>query len=775
MAQHDPYIDKQIGNYRIEQMIASGAFGTVYLASHLYLKQRTVVIKMLHALHLGSDEEKEQFLQEAQILETLKGLANILPLLDVGIDGNVPYMIAEYAEQGSLRARMRQRGLPLPLQEALTIIEQVGRGLQNAHNQGIVHRDLKPENILFNAKGEALLADFGISTVLSTSSVRHTQVIGTPAYMAPEQFLGEVCKENDQYALACIAYELLTGHKLFEAPDLVSMGFLHATRAPTPPRQFNPQIPESVEHAVLRALSKDRTERYPSVSGFVAALKNVDNNKDRGMLPLAQRQLTSPTLPSTQPAARNPSVLASPISYNTTMPAPAGPSAPTQAFYPAETRVIVHDPTAEASPPMHNISPPSTGWSPPGGNMSPHRMPPPKRNGPAIIIVALVILTLLVIGGGAAILLSPNMFRSTGASSPATITITPTSKTVQDNYTMQGVTSNANPANRQVTVRQLTSTKTATDTVNTTGHTQTAAAAAAGTLTFTNGSLAPFNVASGTQFSTPNGVVVVNDKDVTIPAASPGTVGRMTVNAHALNQGVAGNITPLAIDQPCCNPTGEIRVQNQNAFTGGQDDQDYHFLQQKDVDGVTNAHQTRLKSDAQNDIKGQTKPGEQLLADIDCNDPKTTADVTPGDQGPGKNVTTAHVTVSVSCSAQVFDANATQSIAENALKQKAMQDPGTGYVLAGRIITQVQSSRTQQDGSVTFQVSAKGIWYYQWTDTMKQDLLNQIKGKSATQAQTILNGNPGVGKAKIDLSNGGNTLSRDVTQITLDIKQVNGL
>jgi serine/threonine protein kinase len=134
MAQRDISIGKEIGNYRIEQEIASGSFGTIYLARHAHLKQRTVVIKMLHAVYLGSDEEKEQFLQEAQILETLKGLPNILPLLDVGIDENVPYMIAEYAEQGSLRMYTRQHALPLPWQEALTIIEQVGCGLENAHN-----------------------------------------------------------------------------------------------------------------------------------------------------------------------------------------------------------------------------------------------------------------------------------------------------------------------------------------------------------------------------------------------------------------------------------------------------------------------------------------------------------------------------------------------------------------------------------------------------------------------------------------------------------------
>src|SRR5262249_9757026 len=106
-----------------------------------------------------------------------------------------------------------------------------------------------------------------------------------PAYMAPEQFQGEVSKESDQYALACVAYELLTGHKPFEAPSFVAMGFLHTTKPPTPPSQLNTQIPASIEHALLRALSKERTERYPSVSAFVTALNTLD---DSATLLLAQ-------------------------------------------------------------------------------------------------------------------------------------------------------------------------------------------------------------------------------------------------------------------------------------------------------------------------------------------------------------------------------------------------------------------------------------------------------------------------------------------------------
>ena len=203
--------------------------------------------------------------------------------------------------------------------------------------------------------------------------------------------------------------------------------------------------------------------------------------------------------------------------------------------------------------------------------------------------------------------------------------------------------------------------------------------------------------------------------------------------------------------------------------------QDYHFLQESDITPVTNAHQAKLKSDAQNDIKGQKKSGEQLLGNINCADPKTTTDQPVGDKG--KNITSANVTVSVTCNAEVYDANAVQTIAQKSLQQKAMKDPGQGYVLAGHIVTQVQP-QTQQDGTVTFSVMAQGLWYYQWTDAMKQDLLDKIKGKSVKDAQTVLNSYPGVDKAnhpKIAINNGATTLPSDPRQIALDVKVPNGL
>ena len=150
----------------------------------------------------------------------------------------------------------------------------------------------------------------------------------------------------------------------------------------------------------------------------------------------------------------------------------------------------------------------------------------------------------------------------------------------------------------------------------------------------------------------------------------------------------------------------KIHVTN-DTFSGGVDAQGYNFLQDSDITSVTNADQATLKSQAQNDIKGQMESGEQLLGDINCTDPKTTEDVPSGDQGPTKAVTSAHVTVSVSCSAKVYDANAVQTIAQKELQQKASQDPGAGYVLAGNIITQVQSHRSARTVASHFQSQRK--------------------------------------------------------------------
>ncbi|GAC1357419.1 MAG: hypothetical protein NVSMB38_39760 [Ktedonobacteraceae bacterium] len=268
----DGYVGKQIGNYRITDLFDSGSFGRIYRATHIYLPNRIVAIKVMHLTFLGSQQERENFLQEARLLEISKH-PNILSIYDLGIDQGFPYFIAEFAPNGSLRNRIhRHLPKPLPQQEALSILTQVGQALHYVHEQLIVHRDLKPENILFNAKNEALIADFGIAVFLETQKTKYVNVIGSPYYMPPEQFEGFASRRSDQYALACIAYELFTGQPPFTAGHPVALWSKHQNEQPRPLTEINPDVPAHIEKAILTALAKKREDRYHDVASFVSDL-----------------------------------------------------------------------------------------------------------------------------------------------------------------------------------------------------------------------------------------------------------------------------------------------------------------------------------------------------------------------------------------------------------------------------------------------------------------------------------------------------------------------
>ena len=152
---------------------------------------------------------------------------------------------------------------------------QIGEAVSYAHRQGVIHRDLKPENILFNSKGE-VLAHFGIAIVQDTSALEQvTQVIGTPEYMAPEQFKGKVSQKSDQYSLGCVFYELITGHPPFTGRDALSVGLKHLRQTPLPPSQFNPNIFSQIENAILKTLEKRYSKRYPTYLGFYSKMNHL--------------------------------------------------------------------------------------------------------------------------------------------------------------------------------------------------------------------------------------------------------------------------------------------------------------------------------------------------------------------------------------------------------------------------------------------------------------------------------------------------------------------
>ncbi|HJT56376.1 MAG TPA: protein kinase, partial [Ktedonobacteraceae bacterium] len=194
-----------------------------------------------------------------------------------------------------------------------------------AHQQHIIHRDIKPENILFNARGEALLADFGVATMMETASIKLATVIGTPSYMAPEQFQNSISKESDQYALACVAYELFTGQRPFTAQDFFAIGFKHMQEAPVPPSQLNPQLPPFMEQAILRAMAKQRTERFPDIKAFITELHLPSSSQ--GRLPIVSA--THPAVSAPYPAVHADPDSTQHVSQTPTLPS-NHPGAPSQ-------------------------------------------------------------------------------------------------------------------------------------------------------------------------------------------------------------------------------------------------------------------------------------------------------------------------------------------------------------------------------------------------------------------------------------------------------------
>jgi serine/threonine protein kinase len=272
MPVNNNYSGQIIGNYLMMERLGSGEFGSVYRAQNRLITERIVAIKLINDKYVSSQEECNHFLNEARVLLKLQH-PYILPVFDIGEHQGVPYIVLEFAPTGSLRNCLNQSSTQqLPISQSLTILAQIGQALHHAHLQHIIHRDLKPENILFNRKGDALLADFGIATEGVTSTNNSAVITGTPPYMAPEQFQGIVSKLSDQYALACIAYELVTGQRPFQANNFTEWAVKHSHEKPIPPRQINPALPMYVEEAILKAMAKERTQRFKDVSAFIAAV-----------------------------------------------------------------------------------------------------------------------------------------------------------------------------------------------------------------------------------------------------------------------------------------------------------------------------------------------------------------------------------------------------------------------------------------------------------------------------------------------------------------------
>jgi len=262
--------------YELEDELGAGGMGTVFRARDRK-HDRSVAIKVIHP-ELASGAALTRFEREIRVTAQLQH-PHIVPLLDSGMAGELAYYVSPFIDGESLRELIQRRG-KLPVQEAVKIASDVLEALEHAHQQGIMHRDIKPENILVS-DGQATVADFGLARAMTggdeaTLTATGT-VVGTPLYISPEQLAGleTIDARTDIYSLACVLYELLTGRPPFVGATVSDILKQHIYEKPEP---LPGAVPTVVRGAVMRALNKRPTDRYPTAAEFAASLQDFETD-----------------------------------------------------------------------------------------------------------------------------------------------------------------------------------------------------------------------------------------------------------------------------------------------------------------------------------------------------------------------------------------------------------------------------------------------------------------------------------------------------------------
>src|SRR5262249_34885589 len=269
-------LPETFGRYRILRPLGAGGMGAVYLARDTQL-DRLVALKVPR---LGGDDrptpgDLERFLREARAAAALLH-PNLCPIFDVGEVDGTPYLTMAYLE-GRLLSGVIEKGKPLSQRQAALIVRKLATALQEAHARGVIHRDLKPSNVMISARGEPIVMDFGLARRDETVEARLTKdgtVLGTPAYMPPEQVRGEtrtIGPACDIYALGVILYELLAGRLPFEGSVLNILGKI-LTEEPPPPSRSRSDLDPRLEAICLKAMAKQVGDRYATMAELAAAL-----------------------------------------------------------------------------------------------------------------------------------------------------------------------------------------------------------------------------------------------------------------------------------------------------------------------------------------------------------------------------------------------------------------------------------------------------------------------------------------------------------------------
>ncbi|MCB0029437.1 MAG: serine/threonine protein kinase, partial [Anaerolineales bacterium] len=267
------------GKYQVVKRLDAGAMGEVYMAYQPLLERR-VAIKVLHP-HLATGADfVDRFKKEAAVVARLRH-TNIMQVYDFDVASDRYYMVMEFLDGPTLKEEMVEReraGKPFTPYEIGYILNALASALDYAHARGMIHRDIKPANIMFNDEGQVVLTDFGIVHIVGDmgDDTVAGQIIGTPAYMSPEQGAGQpIGAPSDIYSLGVVLYQLVTGQLPFQAESALSMVMKHVNEPPPPIRQIDASVSPALESAIMKALSKDAASRYQRAGAFAQALRQA--------------------------------------------------------------------------------------------------------------------------------------------------------------------------------------------------------------------------------------------------------------------------------------------------------------------------------------------------------------------------------------------------------------------------------------------------------------------------------------------------------------------
>jgi serine/threonine protein kinase len=758
---------QHIGNYRLVRLLGQGGFANVYLAEHLHLNTQAA-IKILQMRLVGNN--MEQFRSEAQAIASLVH-PHIVRVLDFGVEDGIPFLVMDYAAGGTLRSR-HPRGTRLPPDIIVSYVKQVAEALQYAHDKNLIHRDVKPENMLLGQNNTLLLSDFGLVLVAQSWGSRGMkEIAGTVPYMAPEQIQGKPRAASDQYALGIVVYEWLSGTTPFEGAPLELYGqHLHAS--PPSLRDKIPELPPPVEEVVMTALAKDPQQRFAEMRTFAAAL---EQSFQGAQPPFSGSPIASPRLYQSLPATVVDASLDQRAELTYIETSPGQPIPPT----------MMNTVSGQSSlPPSQDFSQfPKTELALPVADRDRSAGSSRSKAGRWWLAFVLVLLALLLIfgsivyamPGGFASLTNKFLDGSSSAkgslaASSATVTITPESRDLKNLYTISAVTGTPDASKHQVAARLLFSTtQQQSKTVNATGSTTIPGVRATGELTLSNGLFSDYTVAAGTVFTDSQGVQVESDTQVVVPGGSDTSYGMATVSAHAVNVGVSGDIPAGDLNSTCCG-SGMVYVGNAAGFTGGKDPQQATTVQQSDIDGAANALEAANTPDPQQVLQGQVHTNERFAGNPQC-EPNVTSN-----HAAGEVATSVTVSVTFTCTGEVYDQQGALTKASDWLKQDAAKNPGTGYALVGNVVTtQTKAKVSNADqGTIAVFVTAEGIWVFQVSNALKLSLAKLIAGKKKEAAQSLLL-QQGVSKVDIQLLGGDrDTFPKNIGQIKFVVLSVKG-